>query len=166
MSKNRERLQYWTFDQNIKPQTYLFFWHNKTIELKSIYLVNKWIYLNTSLTLLATGRNHAYSLSTKADNKSRKIQEPSSSTTSGGGKTTIVLNEEQVNPNSSNNPALIEEITEDEDDEGDDEVFKDCLAESTEPPDDFCTAKTNVISAPNSPLDPLAETYRVKSKPK
>ena len=158
-------MQHWTFDQNIKSQTYSVFWHNKILEGKSIYQVNRLSYLNTSLTL-ATGRNYAYSLSSKADNKSRKIQEPSSSTTSGGGKTTIVLNEEQVNPNSSNNPALIEEITEDEDDEGDDEVFKDCLAESTEPPDDFCTAKTNVISAPNSPLDPLAETYRVKSKPK
>ena len=99
------------------------------------------------------------------DNKSRKIQEPTSSTTSGGGKTTIVINEEPVNPNSSNNPEVcIEEITEDEEEEGDDEVFKDCLAESTEPPDDSCTAKTNVISAPNSPLDPLAETYRVKSQ--
>ena len=115
--------------------------------------------------ILAKGRNYVYPLSTKADNKSRKIQEPSSSTTSGGGKTTIVITEEQVNPNSSNNPALIEEITEDEDEEGDDDVFKDCLAESTEPPDDFCTAKRNVISAPNSPLDPLAETYRVKLKP-
>ena len=106
-------------------------------------------------------------MSTKADNKSRKIQEPSSPTTSGGGKTTIVITEEPVNPNSSNNPEVcIEEITEDEEDtEGDDEVFKDCLAELTEPPDDSCTAKTNVISAPNSPLDPLAETYRVKLRP-
>ena len=146
---------------------YYFFGMIKTLERKILYYVNKSSHLNTSLTLLATSRNRAYSLSTKADNKSRKIQEPSSSTTSGGGKTTIVITEEQVNPNSSNNPALIEEITEDEEEEeGDDEVFKDCLAESTEPPDDSCTAKRNVISAPNSPLDPLAETYRVKSKPK